>query len=248
VRIADIIGIHEFVQRHAGILLPGKGGNDPMLEIARPSNRVLDPIERISEVLFGLIMVLTYTGTLSVLTADRAAVRTMLLGALGCNLAWGIIDGGMYLMASLNEQGRNIKTLQGIRKAKDAKTAHSVIGETLPPLLVRILAPEELEAMRQRLQQLPAPPPTPRLTRTDALGAVAVCLLVFLSTFPVTLPFMFVGDAQLALRLSNVVAIGMMFLCGYAFGHHSGLRPWATGLAMIAIGGALVGIAIALGG
>jgi hypothetical protein len=220
-----------------------------MLDIAgRPSNRVLDPIERISEVLFGLIMVLTYTGTLSVLTVDRAAVKTMLLGALGCNLAWGIIDAGMYLMASLNEQGRNIKTLQAIHKAKDVGAAHRVISEALPPLLVRILAPDELESMRQRLQQLPGPAPTPRLTKTDAIGAVAVCLLVFLSTFPVTLPFMFIGDAQMALRLSNVIAIGMMFLCGYAFGHHSGLRPGATGLAMIAIGGAFVGIAIALGG
>jgi hypothetical protein len=40
----------------------------------------------------------------------------------------------------------------------------------------------------------------------------------------------------------------MLFLCGYAFGICAGLRPWAMGLSMIAIGGALVGIAIALGG
>jgi hypothetical protein len=186
---------------------------------------VLEPIERISEVLFGLIMVLTYTNTLSVLAADRAAVKTMPLGALGCNLAWGIIDAGMYLMASLNEQVRNIKTLQAIRTAKDVGAANIVISEALPPLLVRILAPEELESIRQRLRQLPGPAPPPRLTKTDALGALAVCLLVFLSTFPVTLPFMFVGDAQLALRLSNAVAIGMMFLCGYVFGYHSGLPP-----------------------
>jgi VIT1/CCC1 family predicted Fe2+/Mn2+ transporter len=154
----------------------------------------------------------------------------------------------MYLMAGLNEQGRNIKMLQAIRKAKDAGAAHGAISEALPPLLVRILAPEGLESIRQRLQRLPGSAPTPLLTKTDAIGAVAVCLLVFLSTFPVTLPFMFVPNAQLALRLSNAVAVGMMFLCGYAFGYHSGLSPWATGLAMIAIGGALVGIAIALGG
>ena len=56
-------------------------------------HRVLDPMDRISEVLFGLIMVLTYTGTLSVMSDDRTEVRTMLLGALGCNLAWGSSTG-----------------------------------------------------------------------------------------------------------------------------------------------------------
>ena len=58
----------------------------------RISKRVLEPIERVSEVLFGLIMVLTFTGSLSVAEAGREDVRTMLIGALGCNLAWGIID------------------------------------------------------------------------------------------------------------------------------------------------------------
>jgi hypothetical protein len=60
---------------------------------------VLEPGERISEILFGLIMALTVTGTTSVVTADRFQIRTMLIAALGCNVAWGIIDAGMYLMA-----------------------------------------------------------------------------------------------------------------------------------------------------
>jgi hypothetical protein len=50
---------------------------------------VLDPMERISEVLFGLIMVLTFTSSLSIASADRASTRSMLIAALGCNLAWG---------------------------------------------------------------------------------------------------------------------------------------------------------------
>jgi hypothetical protein len=55
----------------------------------------LDPMDRISEVLFGVIMVLTFTGALSIATADRLEVREMLVGALGCNLAWGVIDAGL---------------------------------------------------------------------------------------------------------------------------------------------------------
>ena len=57
------------------------------------SKRLLEPIDRVSEVLFGLIMVLTFTGSLSIAEAGHSEIRTMLIGALGCNLAWGVIDG-----------------------------------------------------------------------------------------------------------------------------------------------------------
>ena len=52
--------------------------------------RVLDPVDRASEILFGLIMVLTFTVSLNVTEAGRSDVRAMLVGALGCNLAWGL--------------------------------------------------------------------------------------------------------------------------------------------------------------
>jgi VIT1/CCC1 family predicted Fe2+/Mn2+ transporter len=102
--------------------------------------------------------------------------------------------------------------------------------------------------MRRRLNELPAPPARPRLTGRDWLGALGVCLLVFFSTLPVVFPFLFVADPTRALRVSNVVAIAMLFGCGYAFGRCAGLPPWATGLAMVAVGAALAGVAIALGG
>jgi hypothetical protein len=54
---------------------------------------VLDPVDRSGEVLFGLIVALTFTTTFEVATAGAVDVRTMLIGALGCNLAWGLVDG-----------------------------------------------------------------------------------------------------------------------------------------------------------
>ena len=88
--------------------------------------------------------------------------------------------------------------------------------------------------MLQKLQRLPEPPPGPGLTKGDWTGALGLCLLSFLSTFPVVIPFLFLSDARLALRISYAVAIVMLFCCGYVFGIHSGLRPWAAGLAMVA--------------
>ena len=128
--------------------------NDPI----KSSKRVLDPIDRVSEVLFGLIMVLTFTGSLSVAEAGRDDVRTMLIGALGCNLAWGIIDGVLYLMGGLAEKGRGLLTLRAVRKAADPQQAHRLIADALPPVVASILEPAELETIRMRLQQLPEPP------------------------------------------------------------------------------------------
>jgi hypothetical protein len=213
-----------------------------------PTLRVLEPIDRISEVLFGLIMVLTATGALSVVTADRAQVGTLVIGALGCNLAWGIIDAGMYLMACLHERGRGILAVRAARAAADPAAARRIIADALPPLVGQAWSDEQLDAIHRRLHDLPAPPERPRLTRRDALGALGVCLLVFVSTLPVVVPFLFIADPRSALRTSNAVAIALLFVCGYAFARCAGLPPWPTGLVMVAAGGILAGVAIALGG
>src|SRR5204863_2659258 len=109
------------------------------------SRRVLEPIDRVSEVLFGLIMVLTFTGSLSVAEAGRGEVRTMLIGALGCNLAWGVIDGVLYLMGSLAEKGRRLATLQAVRKAADPQKAQQLVAGALPPLIASVMQPSELD-------------------------------------------------------------------------------------------------------
>ena len=213
-----------------------------------PFGDVLDPMERISETLFGLIMALTFICSLGVATGANVNIRTMLIGALGCNLAWGIVDGGLYLLARINDRGDKMLTLRAIRQAPDFETARRIIADALPPGLAALLPPDQIELMRQKLQQGPEPSPGRRLTKRDWTGALGLCLLSFLATFPVVIPFLFLSDARLALRVSYAIAIVMLFGCGYVFGVRSGLRPWAAGLAMVAVGSALVGVAVALGG
>jgi hypothetical protein len=214
----------------------------------RSSQRVLEPIDRVSEILFGLIMVLAITGSLSVAEAGRGDVRTMLIGALGCNLAWGIIDGVLYLMGCLAEKGRGLLTFRAVRKATDSKEAQRLISEALPPVIASVLKPAEFEAVHERLKQLPEPPERARLGKDDWFGAIGVFLLVFLCTFPVVIPFIFMREVGPALRVSNAIAIVMLFLTGHAFGRMSGRHPWLFGFSMVALGLVLVGLTMALGG
>jgi VIT1/CCC1 family predicted Fe2+/Mn2+ transporter len=209
--------------------------------------RVLDPAERIAEVLFGLIMVLTFTGSLGVADAGREDIRAMLIGALGCNIAWGLIDGVLYLMGCLAERGRDLANYRAIVQAPDAQQAHRLIANLLPPALGSVLQPQELERMRQRLLGLHLPPQA-RLTGSDWQGALGVFLLVFLSTFPVAVPFMLFQNATMALRASNAVAIAMLFAAGVAYGRIVGHTPWMIGISMVALGSVLVALTIALGG
>jgi hypothetical protein len=214
----------------------------------KSSRRLLEAHERISEVLFGLIMVLTFTGSLSVAEAGREDIRTMLIGALGCNLAWGIIDGVLYLMGNLAEKGRNLMTLRAVRNATDPRKAQKLIAGALPPVIASILRPEELAAIDQRLKELAEPPERAGLGRDDWMGAFGIFLLVFLCTFPVALPFLFMEKAVLALRVSNAIAIAMLFSAGMAYGRCVGRHPWVVGFSMVGLGAILVGMTMALGG
>ena len=209
--------------------------------------RALEPIDRLSEVLFGLIMVLTFTGSLSVYEAGREDVRTMLVGALGCNVAWGLIDGVFYLMGCLAEKSRGLSTLRAVREATDPERAQRLIADSLPTV-GSVLGPTELEAVRLRLKQLPEPPWPARLDKDDWRGALGVFLLVFLSTFPVTIPFIVMRDPVPALRVSNAIAVVSLFGAGYAFGRLTGRRPVWVGTATVVLGIILVGLTIALGG
>jgi VIT1/CCC1 family predicted Fe2+/Mn2+ transporter len=211
------------------------------------STRVLEWNERIAEILFGLIMVRTFTGSLSVAEAGRADIRSMLVGALGCNLAWGIIDGVLYLMAALAGRGRDLAVYSAIRNAAPAD-GHRAILDAVPPIIGSVLDPFDLEQVRQRLTRLPEAPVRPRLVAAEWRGAVAVCLLVFASTFPVALPFLLIGDAPTALRVSNGVAVTMLFLAGAAYGQAVHRSPLAIGTAMVVLGAVLVAMTMALGG
>lgn len=215
----------------------------------RPSsNRVLDPLERFSEIVFGLIMVLSFTCAISVAEVGREDVRAMLIGALGCNLAWGIIDAAFYLIACLTEHGRQAKLLRTVQQSADPAQARQAIADALPERVAEVLQPADFDRIHTHLNQLPPPPARPGLTGEDWRGAAAVFLLVFLSTLPVVVPFMFMHEAHFALRISNGIAIAMLFGAGHMLAGYAGMHRIRTGLSMVAIGAGLVALTIALGG
>ena len=217
-------------------------------EASKPVKRFLDPMERISEVLFGFVMVLTVTCSFSIGGGGHTEVHQMLIGALGCNVAWGVIDAVLYWLACFHAHGQKIMALRAARDSENPGEAYRVIADALPPVLASVTTPVEFETVRRRLQQLPEPPQRPHLTKDEWLAGLGVFLLVVVATLPVILPFFFVDDPKHAVRISNGIAILLLFFTGYVYGYHTGYRPLGSGLIMIVIGVAMVGMTIALGG
>lgn len=209
---------------------------------------VLSPIDRISEILFGLIMVLTFTGAISVATGGRQEIRQLLWSALGCNLAWGIVDAIMYLMNQVLVRARAVRILKELNAAKDADAARDILKEELPSFLTALWSESELDAFGSKLKQLPPPSRQIWLTGKDFFAGIEILLLVFLCTLPVALPFAFVKDPMVALRASNGVALLLLFAGGFRLAQYSGLRPVVTAVAYVLIGVCLVSLTMALGG
>jgi hypothetical protein len=216
--------------------------------VEQPEGRILDPIDRYSEILFGLFMVLTFTGTLSVASAGKEDIRTMLIAAIGCNTAWGFVDGVMYVLRGLVARSRQAILGRAVRAATRPEDGQRRIADELGPLAASLDAPE-LERIRQWMVARPEQGvEAVRLTARDFRGALGVFLLVFASTFPVVLPFVFIADLRLAMRVSGAIAIVIMFRCGYAWGRYAGLVAWRSGLVMVLLGVAVEAVIIALGG
>ena len=131
-------------------LSPAGEGPDAVPASAR-RRRILDPLDRASEVLFGLIMVLTFTLSLGGIEAGRADVRAVLIGALGCNLAWAIIDAILYVLGARGARGLGSATVRAIRDAESPAAAQAIVAENLPPAVLPALTATDLERIRAHL-------------------------------------------------------------------------------------------------
>lgn len=217
-------------------------------EVQASRSRVLDPVDRISELLFGLFMALTFVGAVSVADPGRAQIHELYVTALGCNLAWGLVDAVMYLVRTITERGRSITLLRSVRAATNAAIGRGLIRDSFTPVVASLVSDPALESVRERMLAIPDVSERPKLQAKDFQAALAIFLIVVASTFPVVLPFALIADVGAAKMASRVVALVMLFLAGLALGRYAGYGSWKVGLMMTGLGAAVVAAVIALGG
>ncbi|MCG2594299.1 hypothetical protein LZ009_16090 [Ramlibacter sp. XY19] len=221
---------------------------DPDAAVEPPREGVLNPVDRLSEFLFGLLMALSFTGAVAVASAGKAEIRELFITSFGCNLAWGLVDAVMYIVRTVTDRGRNYTLARGVKAAATAQEGRALIEASLSKTVAGLVSPAELEGIRGRIVALPSVPERPRIHGEDLLAALAVFLIVVASTFPVVLPFGVMQDVGLAKDVSRGIAVVLLFLGGLGFGRYAGYGSWRSGFIMAAVGTLLVGAIKALGG
>ncbi|WP_322044569.1 VIT1/CCC1 transporter family protein [Paraburkholderia sp. J67] len=220
----------------------------PRQAIPEKREPILNAVDRVTELCFGLFMALTFVGAIKAVTADEDAGRKLFLAALGCNLAWGLADAVMYLVRTLADRGQRLTLALTVKREPDRATAVRALRDALPKALEPLVDDDELEQIRARLAAAATLPPRARLRRDDFLGALGIFLLVVASTFPVALPFLLVRDHTTALVISRVLTLAMLFTAGFALGRYTGAGAMKAGFAMTLLGVVLTAAIIALGG
>lgn len=206
---------------------------------------ILDPISRLSEIMFGLLMALTFTGTMSVAVASGASVRSVLFAALGCNIAWGLVDGVMSVLTGITERNRARALGIELRRAAPDR-AREILRDALPGATGAALSDTELDRL-VTLAHETAVPPFSGVSAADLQAAVAIFALVVLATFPPVLPFLIFDQLHVAMRWSNAIAVASLFAIGLALDREMG-GGWRMSLAVPLVGSVLVATTIALGG
>jgi VIT1/CCC1 family predicted Fe2+/Mn2+ transporter len=209
--------------------------------------RVLNTVDRVCEVCFGLFMALTFIGAVKAVNGGEQAGHKMFLAALGCNLAWGLADAVMYLVRTLSERGQSLQLARIARREEDPLVAVRALRDALPQALESVVEDADLDRFRVRLSALSLPN-RPRFVRDDFIGAVGIFLLVVVGTFPVAVPFLVFDNLTAALIASRMLTLLMLFSAGFALGRYTGGGGIAAGFAMTVVGTVLTLAIIGLGG
>jgi hypothetical protein len=217
------------------------------------AQKYLDPATSMGEVLFGLIMTLTFTLGAGIIIEEegREGARQLLIATIGCNIAWGIIDAALYLAGQLFDRGRLRKLTTIVHDASDDNAAGAVVADELDGVLEDVItAPERRELYARIVRNIRSAPvrASGGVTKADLLGALASFWLVFLASLPAAVPFMLMDDAMQALRMSNVVLLALLFFTGYHWAKYTLGHPWIVGLCFLVGGIGMVWTAIMLGG
>lgn len=215
-------------------------------------HRYLDPSTSLAEVLFGLIMTLTFTlgAGMVIENEGREGARQLLVAVIGCNVAWGIIDGVLYVLGQLFLRGRIQRLARSVHSAPDDGSATAVVAEELDGLFADITQAAERNALYLRVANhlRSKPVATNKVRKDDIMGGLTSFWLVVLSCLPAAIPFLLFDNARFALRVSNAILLALLFAAGCLWARFTLGKPWLVGLGFLLGGTALVAIAIALGG
>jgi len=226
------------------------------VQAEHPSRRwfggALDAADSLAEVTCGLVMTLTILLTAGYYVGDSSTpAETLLLTAFGCCLAWGIIDGLLYVGSNLYDRGRRSRLVATVQASSSPEAAKAMLRAAIADGVDDLLSGEVLDAATEEVyaKALRAEPQHRVTTEpSDFRAARAAIGLNVGALLPAAVPFLLIDDWRVALRVSNVVVVATMFGVGMAWGRLSSFGALRSGVLVLVFGVSMVAIAVALGG
>lgn len=222
--------------------------------LRKRSGRYLDPTDRLPEVVLGLILVVGVTGTLRVgISQGQFSIVDLFLTALGVNIAWGIVDAVMYATDSYFSRHRNASISEGLRKDPNNVRAREALENDLDGTIIHNLNKGDRERIRAILvNALPDVPDRRAFFKDfgdDLKGAFWIFAVVFVSMFPLLIPFVvFQHDPLLALNISTLITLVMLFGIGVVWAGYAGISRLKPGIGFLIIGTIITLVTYLLGG
>jgi len=223
-----------------------------MMAEPSPLHRYLDPSETLGEILFGLILALTITLSSGLLARGQTfEARDIVLAVVGCNVAWGVIDGVLLALGNAFHRSRRARFIRNLRTVRNEDEALAAVREAFALDDASLAVPDTDSArFYQAILAIArdAIPLRRAINSSDVGAAVTVFALVSATALPAILPFMFLDNPTVALRISNALLVLLLFVTGYWWGHFTDVSRWGVGVTVMLLGLIMVGVAIALGG
>jgi len=220
---------------------------------------LIDPIDRLTESLFSILILLTFTMTAWIVglsgnseqSLDARNLLDLAIAALVTVIAYGLIDGVIYALLTMFGRGESHRLLQGIQAADSEEEAVAVIADNLDYMLEPITGERERHQLYSHILVYlrDSQPRQIGLKREDVTAGLTHILVAILVILPVLLPLVVMRqNPEIAILLSNFISFFLLFFVGFRWGRYTGANPWKTGLIILSVIIALVLFLSWLGG
>lgn len=196
------------------------------------------PSDRFAEILCGLIMVLTFTLAGGIAKADA---KEIILGAAGCAIAWGIIDGTILLLNTLFQRGRRMKLIERAQGVSHSE-AVDMLRREFDEQYAEVISSPTRELVYQDITNNIATTPIkrPTITKNDIMGAIGLVTIESICSLFAIVPLLILGNEWYALRVSNITLLVVMAMVAF---HWAGWAGW-TGVGRVLISAAICSMGI----
>ena len=218
--------------------------------------KYLSPSDRLTEIITGIIMTTAVIGATRIgIGSGHTDFLIIFSAAMGCDIAWGLVDGVLYIFGELTDRGRHVQLLKNLKSIQDETTAIELvvkkIEEELDSPILQHFSRDDKVRISQGVVKFSTKitPENVHVSKKDVFGGITIFFLDVCAGLVLLIPFFILPNQMvIATRISMVIALILLFLIGYKWAKITNRPKVQTGLIMMFLAIAIDVIVIILGG